>query len=263
MEPLRYSLVRPLATGPRAEVWRARDTLSGGDVALKLLPRWRPDDFRRERASLRRLDLPGVVRLLDEGTTTAGWYLAMELVDGRPFPGAGFDGTWRSLEPVVVGLLETLGAVHQRGVLHRDLKPGNVLVRTDGRPVLLDFGSAVLRGRGRDPAGTPRYLAPEQLFGLPPDERADLYAVGVMVHEALDGRAPHEADDWRALAEKKRTEPPALLVGPPDLPAHVRALLAALVAWRVTDRPATVDEVLSALGEAEGDRTPVHADSPR
>jgi len=242
----RFVAIDPIGAGRRREVWRGVDRTTGEPVAIKLVARRGREQSCRELLALQRLQVPGVVRLIDHGSTPGGWFFVTEWIDGRPFPGRTFDGTWRSLEPVLTALLETLSRVHGFGLLHRDLKPKNVLVRRDGTPVLLDFGCAA-GPTECDPAGTPNYLAPEQLFGAPPDERADLYAVGVMLYEVLDGHPPHQAPEWISLAERKRTTPPAPLVGPPDLPDAVRRLVAALVARRHEDRPRTAREVLAAL----------------
>ncbi|MEO1233903.1 MAG: serine/threonine-protein kinase, partial [Myxococcota bacterium] len=202
-----------LGRGAFGEVFRCVDEVTGHDVALKRLRPLAPLDgqrVRREICALRLLREPGVVRLLDDFEEDEAVHLVMSLVDGKPFPGAFVDG-WDSLEPVVVSILETLARVHSAGVVHRDLKPANVLVDARASPVLLDFGLAsgsVIGDRlttDGEIVGTPHYLAPEQAFGAEVDGRADLYALGAMLYEALSGRVPHAGEGAIAMLHRKLT----------------------------------------------------------
>ncbi len=202
----RYRLGERLGHGAHGHVHRALDALTGETVAVKLLPPLIETDLvqlRSEIAALRLLRLPGVAHLFDEGVHHGRPFLVMELVDGAPFPGRLPEGatrwTWEALcEPTLL-LLDTLARVHAAGLVHRDIKPRNVLVTPAGRPVLLDFGLTVGRALSDESAmdsramGTPAYAAPEQCRGEPVDARADLYALGVMLWEALAGRRPHAA----------------------------------------------------------------------
>lgn len=257
--PARYTLDAPIARGGQGSVWSGTDTLSGAPVAVKLLGVADPgamERMHREVAALRLLDVPGVVRILDSGHDASGAWIVMARVEGVPFPAGRRD--WPTLRPVVVALLETLARVHDLGLLHRDIKPGNVLVDAAGRPVLLDFG--LVRGALTGPTitrvgavmGTPRYMAPEQVRGDRADRRTDLYALGAMITEALTGHVPHETDAIGALFEARlRTDPPTLLSARPDLPPDVAAALDRLVARRPDARPTSARAALAALrGEA-------------
>lgn len=224
-----------LGRGGFGVVALAEDTLLGGEAAVKWLPGLSPARraaLRREVTALRAVSWPGVVALLDEGEQDGGLWLGMARVLGAPFPGGVFDRLDGPLRDRAVALLLTLERLHRAGVVHRDLKPQNVLVRPDGLPVILDLGLAAGRGVGAEgadtTAGTPRYQAPEQARGEAVDGRADLYALGVMLTEALTG----QPDPW-ALH---------------DLPAPTLAALRALTAPRPEDRPASAREALALLG---------------
>jgi hypothetical protein len=231
-------------------------------AALKPLP-GQTARSAREVAALRQLRIPGVVALYDVVEGDGELSLIMERVEGRPFPGGlqrRPDGgvEWEELRGTAVGFFETLGAVHARGMLHRDLKPSNVLVRADGQAVILDFGlargtiiGATVTARGAL-LGTPAYLSPEQFAGRPADARSDLYAVGVMLFEALAGRRPHEGDDPTTLAVARRGAPaPSLARYRPDLPGRVIRTVDQLLARRADDRPASAAAALAGLGGAQ------------
>jgi hypothetical protein len=254
----RYTLGEVLGRGGSGTVYRARDELGLRDVALKLL-RPGPDTsaarVRREVAALRLLRLPGVVALLDEGEHAGSRFLVMELVEGAPFPGA-FEGQpgWALLEATALALLDVLQQVHAAGVVHRDLKPSNVLVDRRGLPTLLDFGLSAgeVIGKSLTTAGvvlgTPAYLAPEQAFGRRADLRADLYAVGLMLYEALSGELPHHGDDLHQLLIQRATQPvtPLRQVAP-GVPPHVADVVDRLLALDPAARPASAAAVRSAL----------------
>ncbi|MCK6520999.1 serine/threonine protein kinase [Myxococcota bacterium] len=246
---------RLLGAGGFGEVWEVDDPSRGEPVALKVLglggavrrARW-----SREVAALDLARLPGVVTLYDHGVDEAGrGWITMALVEGAPFP----RGPWSRLEPIVEALLETLHQVHSVGLVHRDLKPSNVLVTGAGRPVILDFG-LVTGDAAADlqltqvgaPIGTPRYLAPEQLQGRARvDGRADLYALGVMLYEALTGEPPHRGEDALRLGLAKLNEPPVPVdQRVPDLPPAAADLVMRLLSRDPADRP-TAAEALRAL----------------
>jgi Protein kinase domain len=253
----RYTLRRRLGRGGQGEVWAGDDLLTGTPVAVKLLDGGagaEPARVRREVAALRLLRLPGVVRMIDEGIDHGTPFLVMEQIAGTPFPGQADPRRWAALAGVTAGLLQTLGRIHAAGVIHRDLKPANVLVDAEGRPTVLDFGLS-LRGSIADGLtaegavlGTPAYLAPEQILGRPVSAATDLYALGVMLHESLAGRLPHEASDFAELlrARLTRAATPLLQVAP-DAPIAVAWLVDRLLSRAPEDRPGSAEEVLDAL----------------
>ncbi|MGE0193932.1 MAG: protein kinase, partial [Planctomycetota bacterium] len=229
----RFALKQILGSGGSGTVYEAEDRITGETRAVKVFHTSALGgvvDPRREAATLRLLRLPGVVALHEDGIDAVGPYLVMDLVAGRPFPGAEGPLPWAELRSLALALLEVLGRIHWAGMVHGDLKPSNVLVDREGRPQVLDLGIARSLDdvEARPLAGTPRYLAPELLMGSPPDVRSDLFAVGVLLGDALG---------WST------GEPPADLEAPEGVVHTVQALLA-----RDPDaRPGSVAEALAGL----------------
>lgn len=258
----RYRLDTYLGRGGSGTVFCARDLLADCDVAVKVLrdiedARDR-SRVRREIGLLRALRIPGVTRLLDEGVDDEVQFLVMEFIDGQPFPGPSFDGTWESFRPLVVDLLEVLRQVHVRGVIHRDLEPANILVDADGAVQVLDFGLSVSGTMGTARMdrgfvyGTPAYLAPEQVRGGLATPQTDLYAVGVLMYEALCGRLPHAVDNiHRLIAAKVSTQPIPPAHYRPDLAPHVLETIGELLAMEAQARPASAARVIRQL---QGDK---------
>ncbi|MCA8961458.1 MAG: serine/threonine protein kinase, partial [Planctomycetes bacterium] len=216
----RYRLGPYIDEGSYGLVFEAEDIGATGDtegsiagLAVKVVPVRDPRQrqrLRREIDVLRRLELPGVVRLHASGEIADTVFLVMDRVDGEPFPGRGRRRPWTELHPILSALLETLERVHARGIVHRDLKPDNVLVsRSDGAPTILDFGlswteaaTTRITSEGRT-VGSPLYLAPEQIGSRSVDRRADLYSIGVMLFDALTGSAPFRSKDVPGLLAEK------------------------------------------------------------
>jgi hypothetical protein len=254
----RYEIVDMLGVGGQGAVWDALDTLTNERVAVKILRTVSPTcaaRVRREIAVLRLLRLPGVVRLVDEGLDGDRPFLVTERISGRPFPGIPVPAGWSELEPVFLGLLDTLARIHAAGIVHRDLKPDNVLVGPDKRPVVLDFGLSYLSAGARDRltatgqiVGTLSYLAPEQLREMPATARTDLFSVGIMAHLALAGRVPHERRDMCEFLIARVGQPsPSLRDVAKDVPAEVAIVLDQLLALDPADRPRSAAEVAARL----------------
>ncbi|GMV39334.1 MAG: hypothetical protein AMXMBFR64_10500 [Myxococcales bacterium] len=253
----RYVVGELLGAGSFGVVVRATDALSGRHLAVKLLRGL--DDYtvariRREVAALRLLRIPGVAELLDDGVDGERYYIAMELVEGTPFPGRAGQTPWGELAPIAHGLLETLARIHAAGIVHRDLKPGNILVTATGRPVVLDFGLAAGPAVGRTITqdgvvlGTPAYVSPEEVLGEAVGPTADLYAVGVMLFEALAGRRPaSEASARDLLLERVARDAPPLRHVAPQVPPAVAEVVDALLARDPAQRPRTAHAVIEAL----------------
>ena len=237
-----YETVRTLGEGAGGRVVLARHTATGVPVAVKYLSeRLRADReflarFRAEARLLGELRHPCVVRLYEYVEARAGAAIVMEAVDGvslrRLLRRQGTTGPEAALV-LLKGSLLGLGAAHAAGVVHRDYKPENVLVRADGTSALADFGIAVRSGRETDVEGTPAYMAPEQWNGEPAGPAADVYAASVVFFECLTGRQPFPGDDMTAL-RLQHLRAPAPLV---DVPAPVRALLRSGLAKDPADRP--------------------------
>lgn len=246
-----YAAVRTLGEGAGGRVVLARHTATGVPVAVKYLSeRLRADReflarFRAEARLLGELRHPCVVRLYEYVEARAGAAIVMEAVDGVSLRHLlrrhGATGPEAALV-LLKGSLLGLGAAHTAGVVHRDYKPENVLVRADGTSALADFGIAVRSGREADVAGTPAYMAPEQWNGEAAGPAADIYAASVVFFECLAGRRPFPGDDMTALRLQHLRAPAPL----DDVPAPVRGLLRAGLAKDPADRPG-VDAFLADL----------------
>lgn len=253
--PDRYEIGGLIGTGTQGSVYSGMDLLTGESVAIKVLPTSDPGALNRvtrEIAALRLLAIPGVVRLIDSGGDETDTWIVMERLYGTTFPAGR--RSWDELRPLVAALLETLARVHDMGLLHRDIKPGNVIVDDAGQPVLLDFG--LVRGAMAGPTitrigavmGTPLYMAPEQVRGDRADRRTDLYALGAMVREALTGEVPFHADQIGQIFDARlRQDPPTIRGELPDLPEGAVALLDALVARRPEARPSSARAALALM----------------
>jgi serine/threonine-protein kinase len=256
-----WRLRRLLGRGAISTVFLADPVDGGAPVALKLslLP---ADDeparqaFLRQAQAVMRLTHPDIVRLLGAGLEGSTGWLAMEPVPGCEL--GRYAHRARLLpEALVLGVGEriarALAHAHREGFVHRDLKPANVLVHLPGDVVkLADLGLArqatAESTRTGVMAGTPSYMAPEQLAGVAPDARSDLYALGVTLFQLLTGRLPHEAPTLGELLRRVSSEPaPDLRTLRPELPPSLAALLARLLARERQAREADAEALADAL----------------
>ena len=254
----RYQLDRRIAVGGMGEVWEASDNRLGRSVAVKILrPELSGDPeflhrFRIEARTVASLDHHGIAAVHDYGESEglagrATAYLVMELVRGEPLSTHIARGPIEPKE--TLRLLEeaawALQAAHERGFVHRDVKPGNILVRTDGTVKLTDFGiakaaDAVPVTRSGMVMGTAHYIAPEQASGAEAGPAGDVYSLGIVGYECLVGHRPFRAESAVAVAMMQvRDEPPPL---PDTVPAAVRQLIATTLVKDPTQRYATGGE---------------------
>jgi eukaryotic-like serine/threonine-protein kinase len=280
----RYLIRAHIARGGMSDIYRAYDTQTQRDIILKI-----PDSaglgdpvqferFQRELEVTQVMDHPAIQRGLGSGVYQRIPYLAAEFIDARslrdildedsPFP------LPRAMD-LIRKIADGVAYCHERDIVHRDLKPENILITPEGQPVIIDFGLALTK-KGRrvtysglsNSAGTPEYMAPEQVDGKRGDPRTDLYAIGVIFFEMLAGQAPYSGDNAMAIMAQQvyqaipridhlRKEVPAPIAAiitrclqkkPEDRFADVRSFLAAL------DHPETVD--LSVLETAGGETKP-------
>jgi serine/threonine-protein kinase len=265
----RYRLLERLAVGGSAEVWRAHDEQLDRAVAVKRLhPHLLPDaaSRRRLRAEARAaasLSHPGIVAVYDVDTEGEAPALVMELVDGESLSArVARDGplSGRDAAAITADVADALFHAHQRGVVHRDVKPGNVLLSRDGRARLVDFGIAHSLAESAERLtltgtvmGTLSAMAPEQLADGPITPRTDLYGLGVVLHEALTGRPPYAASSPVALADAQRAGPPSL----PDVDPALAAVVTACLAYDPAERPLHAGAVADALRAwLDGDARP-------
>ncbi|MDQ2689521.1 MAG: serine/threonine protein kinase, partial [Chloroflexota bacterium] len=245
----RYRLVERLASGGSAEVWRAHDEQLDRPVAVKRLhPHLLPDAASRARLvaearAVAALAHPVVVGIYDVDPSGESPALVMELVEGESLSARiERDGPLpeRQAAATVADLAEALYHAHQRGVIHRDVKAGNVLLGTDGRTRLVDFGIAHSLAASAERLtltgtviGTLHSMAPEQLTGGPITPRTDLYGLGVVLHQALTGRPPFATSSPVALAQAQQAGPPSLDGVDPAL----AAVVAGCLSYAPADRP--------------------------
>jgi serine/threonine protein kinase len=266
----RYRLVSLLGRGGTAEVWRAEDEALARDVALKLVTV--PTDESAARAGeearlLARLNHPGLVPVYDAGSDERGRpWVVMELVEGETLADTLKRGPLPSERAAAVGrsIAEALAYVHGQGLLHRDVKPANILVGRDGRVRLTDFGIARLVDAARVTStgmmvGTASYLAPEQVAGEPVGPPADVYALGLVLLECLTGQREYAGSTVEVALARLHRAPQV----PATLPAGWPGLLRAMTAREPATRP-TPAQAAADLGQivAGGQATTVLAASP-
>ena len=259
-----HRCLRRLAVGGSSSVFLAEHERTGQQRVLKIF-RQVPDvveggstfeRFLREYELVAHLEHPNIARIYDIGAADDHLFLAMEY-----FPGGDLRSRMREPLPwrVALGYLRqlaaALGALHEIGVLHRDVKPGNVLLRDDGSLAFIDFGLARQLGLESDITGegtifgTPHYMSPEQGHGQSLDERSDLYSLGVVLHEMLTGRKPYVAETPLAVIYHHANTAIPQLPGPA---AHLQPLLEALLAKRPAERPASAAEIVARIDELLG-----------
>jgi eukaryotic-like serine/threonine-protein kinase len=215
----RYTVLQRIGSGGMADVWLADDSHLQRRVALKVLhPRFAQDRefverFRREAEAAAGLQHPNVVAVFDRGEVEGTYYIAMQFLEGRTLKqliDAGL--TPEQAAGLIRQVLEGARFAHRHGVVHRDLKPQNVIVDGEGKATVTDFGIAragvsEITQTG-SVMGTPHYLSPEQAQGFEVTAVSDLYSIGVMLYEALTGRVPFEADSAVAVAMKQVSQAP-------------------------------------------------------
>ena len=215
----RYRLLHRIGSGGMADVWLAEDPHLQRRVALKVLHQRFAQDrefverFRREAEAAASLSHPNVVAVFDRGDVDGTYYIAMQLLEGRSLKALIDQGlTPEQAVGLIRQVLEAAGFAHRHGVVHRDLKPQNVIVDDEGKATVTDFGIARAGASEITQAGsvmgTPHYLSPEQAQGQAVTAVSDLYSVGVMLYEALAGRVPFEADSAVAIAMKQVSNTP-------------------------------------------------------
>jgi serine/threonine protein kinase len=254
----RYHILEQLGEGGMATVYKAFDTRLERDVAIKVIRRNAfPVEqhelvlkrFEREAKALAKLNHPNIVGVIDYGEYEDSPYLVMPYFPGgtlkerlgKPVP-------WQDAVRLLLPIAHALQFAHEQGILHRDVKPSNILITRSGEPMLSDFGIAKILEGGETTAltgtgvgvGTPEYMAPEQWTGMA-CLQSDVYSLGVIFYELITGRKPYVADTPAAILLKQATEPfPRPIQYVPDLPEKVERILLKALAHAPEDRYQTM-----------------------
>ena len=270
-----YEILGSLGAGGMGEVYRARDTRLGREIAIKVLPEEvasSPDRlarFEREAKAVASLNHPNIVTLHSIEESAGTRFMTLELVEGQDLstlvtPGGLPPG--RVLD-LVIPVADALVAAHEKGVVHRDLKPANVMLTRQGRIKVLDFGLAKLTHKKADlqrsqtatmpqlsmigeVLGTAPYMAPEQILGEAVDARTDLFSFGILVYELAAGRRPFAGNTlWELAAAIMRESPPSLTSVRSDIPGELERVVSRCLEKQPHDRFQTALEILSELRE--------------
>ncbi|MDO4884798.1 MAG: protein kinase [Rothia sp. (in: high G+C Gram-positive bacteria)] len=255
----RYTLTERIAVGGMGEVWKARDKVLGRIVAVKILKEEYTGDpgflerFRAEARHTALLNHPGVANVFDYGEEDNSAYLVMELVPGEPLSNIiERDSTIPAdrILNIIAQTARALAAAHAQGLVHRDVKPGNLIITPDDRVKVTDFGIARLANQVPLTAtgqvmGTAQYLAPEQATGQTATPSSDMYSLGIIGYEALAGHRPFtgESQIAIALAQVNDTPPPL----PDTVSPTARALIMCLLAKDPSERPASATALAAAI----------------
>jgi serine/threonine-protein kinase len=255
----RYSLTDRIAAGGMGDVWRARDSVLGRDVAVKVMRPSAAEDptfanrFRDEARHSAGMSHQNIATVYDYGEDDGTAYLVMELVEGEPLSQMIARGPMPpdQVRSIAGQAALALAAAHAAGVVHRDVKPANILVTPDGRVKLTDFGIAraadgASHTRTGEVLGTPQYLSPEQALGRGATGASDLYALGIITQEMLTGRKPFDSGSAVATALAQVNDAPPPL--PDGVPSDLRRMVDQSLAKNPSDRPTSAAAVAAALG---------------
>jgi len=273
----RYRLIELLGSGGMATIYRANDTGLGRDVALKLLRTEYLRDpefssrFRQEAQAAASLSHPNVVTVYDYGEDPSGPYIVMELIDGEDLATIlRRSGTLPPRQVARIGsaVARALAAAHARGLVHRDVKPGNVLIGRDGQVKVVDFGiaRAIAEAQVTLPGttlGSVHYFSPEQARGEPATSASDIYSLGIVLYEMLTGSRPWEGDSAASVALARLSGPiPDPMAVRPSVPPDLAAITRRALALDPRDRWASAGVMADALDQTLAALSPSHGRDP-
>lgn len=274
-----YEILTPLGAGGMGEVYRAKDSKLGRDVAIKMLPETVANDperlarFEREARALAALNHPGVVTIYSVERSGGTRFLAMELVEGESLDTAIAPGGFSLVRffEVAVPLADALSAAHERGIVHRDLKPANVMITREGRVKVLDFGLAKFEAPNSDSNvtdmptasrveltregtvfGTVAYMSPEQARGEKIDARSDVFSLGVVLYQMLTGERPFRGTSAvDMISSILRDQPVAITELRSELPPHLGRIVRRCLEKNPRDRYQTSRDVFNELRDLQ------------
>jgi eukaryotic-like serine/threonine-protein kinase len=289
-----YKIIKEIGRGGMGEVYLAEDTKLERKVALKFLPRHLTEDkesrlrFEREAKAAAALNHPNIVTVYEIGEHEGQVFIAMEYVEGKTLKDIVFVGTGRDLSlpiashplpiaqviAIATQIASGLAAAHAKGIVHRDIKPQNILVDKDGRIKILDFGLAKLKGvspltKESSTLGTVHYMSPEQAMGKDVDQRSDIWSFGVMLYEMLTGNLPFKGEYDQAVIYSILNEKPTLATAmKKNLPAELDHIFDKALAKDPGERYPRLDDLAADLktlekqieGEKTGER-PIRSNS--
>jgi len=263
-----YQIRGQLAPGGMSTVYRAYDLLKGREVVLKIPDKMMIGDpgqferFQRELDVMKTLNHPAIQHGLDSGRYNRIPYLVTELVEGESMRKLITEKAPLPPEQAISlirKVAEGMAYCHDNDVIHRDLKPENVLIKADGQPVILDFGLALTKSAHRvtyanlsATAGTPDYMAPEQIEGQRGDKRTDLYAIGTMLYELLSGKTPFSGDNnYAVMAQHLQGAIPRLDKEQPGVSPQLAAIVAKSLQRNPADRYPDLHAFITALDNVD------------
>jgi tRNA A-37 threonylcarbamoyl transferase component Bud32 len=257
----RYMIDYELGRGGMGIVYKARDEVLDRTVALKKLPRTLIDDkeylarFKREAKTLARMTHPAILQIYDLFEDRHDVWMALEYIDGGDLAAhlsAHRQLSYSDAARLALIIAEGMAYAHERGTIHRDLKPGNILLDQSMQPKISDFGLAKLSLSNSITVegsilGSPRYMSPEQAAGHDVDQRTDIYSLGIILYEMVTGRTPFDGDTAQVLSQHITQPPPPPIGIVPDLPEKLEGLILHMLAKKADERIETMNEMAAQL----------------
>ncbi|MFH1701235.1 MAG: serine/threonine-protein kinase [Candidatus Zixiibacteriota bacterium] len=270
-----YRIISKIGAGGMGEVYLAQDTELDRKVALKFMPSNLSDDedyrarFKREAQAAARLNHPNIITIFEVGEFKNRPYFVMEYIEGHSIKDviASSELSFEKSIELFIGVLEGLEKAHNQGINHRDIKPANIVLDDDGRPKLVDFGLAAIKGgehitKSGSTLGTFGYMSPEQIQTNEIDHRSDLFSAGVLFYEMLSGTRPFKGDNEAAMINSiLNDKPPPLAQHLSDIPAGIESIILKMLEKSPDSRYQNASEILTDLtqfqkGQSRGSARP-------